>query len=166
MDLEAPVTSRPLRWAKRPRLSGFNYIGANAYHLVTVTAGRRHVLEDGIADDVIANLHEAADRTQFEVLLYVVMPDHVHVLVSACGARANVVRFMQRWKQLSGYAYARKFRQRLWQPSLFDRVIRRDEDIRGLARYIAENPLRAQLISSEDEWAYCGGSLVATTGRS
>jgi REP element-mobilizing transposase RayT len=98
---------------------------------------------------LVERLEDAAAFQDFELLVYTVMPDHVHILAAGLTEDANAVRFMQRFKQTSGYAFAQQYGHRLWQQSFFDRVLRRDEDVTALARYILENPVRAGLISTE-----------------
>jgi REP element-mobilizing transposase RayT len=43
------------------------------------------------------------------------MPDHVHVLLDARDDRAALRDVVKRWKQASGYWYARRFGRTLWQ---------------------------------------------------
>jgi hypothetical protein len=42
----------------------------------------------------------------------------------------------------------------LWQDESFDRVLRSDEDVRKKADYICANPVRAGLVSSEDQYPW------------
>ncbi len=138
----------------------FDYTGRQAYHITVVSAGRVPVLAGSSASAVIASLRRAAEALQFELLAFVVMPDHVHLLVCGRTDESNLVAFVQRFKQLTGFAYKRLTGGRLWQPSFHDHVLRRDEDVRTVARYIAENPLRAGLVRGDEVWPYQGGTLL------
>ncbi len=42
----------------------------------------------------------------------------------------------------------------IWQKSYFDRAIRKDEDLRTIARYIIANPLRAGLVAHIGEYPH------------
>jgi hypothetical protein len=44
-------------------------------------------------------------------------------------------------------------RGRVWQDGFFDHAVRRDEDVRTIARYIVSNPLRAGLVSNLGDYA-------------
>jgi REP element-mobilizing transposase RayT len=164
---DAPTTSTDaaLTWHGRQfkprRLAGFDYIGRHAYHLVAVASDRRPALVGEVADSVIDDLRSAGDATRFDLLAFVVMPDHVHLLVMGVADDANAVTFMQRFKQLTGFRFKKSHGFALWQHSFFDRVLRRDEDLLAVARYILGNPVRAGLVDSVDEWRYRGGTLFA-----
>lgn len=59
-------------------------------------------------------------------------------------------------KQLSGYHYADAFGSRLWQRYSYEHVLRGDEETLGVARYILENPVRAQLVTTVQEYPFLG----------
>jgi REP element-mobilizing transposase RayT len=144
----------------RPRMPGFDYNGRAASHVTIVTAGRSPALTGSMASEVIAALLRSVEALDFELLAFVVMPDHVHVLVCGRNEESNLVGFVQRFKQLTGFAHKRMIGQRLWQPSFHDHVLHRDEDVRVVAQYIAENPVRAGLVREDEVWAYQGGTLL------
>ena len=148
------------RWPTRPRLKGFDYTGAHAYHLVFNTALHARVLTGELADRVVSSVLRAAAATHLEVLVYTVMPDHVHLLVQGTDDSANAVRLVQRCKQGPGFWYRRETGNHLWLPSFYDRVVRRGDDASEIAAYILANPVRAGLVPSGDKWAYSGGTLA------
>jgi len=82
------------------------------------------------------------------------MPNHVHLLVHAKSERADFPAFMKHFKQLTGFAYKHQTRQRLWQIGYHDRILRDDESIETVARYIIENPIRAGLTTALGEYPY------------
>lgn len=145
----------------RPRIPDFDYTGRYAYHLEVNTNHRRPVLTGAVADAIIADLARAADATSFELMAYMVMPDHVHILALGVSDEANALSFMQRFKQLTGYRFARDHPKPFWQQSFFDRALRRDEDLLPIARYIFGNPIEAGLIAPGGEWPHQGGTLMA-----
>ncbi|TAK59057.1 MAG: hypothetical protein EPO22_10555 [Dehalococcoidia bacterium] len=148
------------RWPNRPRLKGFAYDGGHAYHIVFNTAEHRPLLGGELADAVVESLVGAAAATSFDLLVYTVMPDHVHSLIQALDPDASPVKFVQRCKQRPGHAYRRNTRQHLWLPSFYDRVVRRGDDAREIAAYILDNPVRAGLMQEGDVWPHSGGTLV------
>jgi putative transposase len=105
----------------------------------------------------LSKLREAAAKTGFEVVAYCFMPDHLHLLLRTPGD-ADLVAFVRFFKQLSGYAYRRLTAdpETLWQTSYHDHVLRREEDLCAVARYIWENPVRAGLVESARDYPYSG----------
>lgn len=127
------------RWSNRPRLKGFDYRGAYAYHLVFNTARHARVLSGSLAELVAESTVHAAAATNFELLMYTVMPDHVHVLVQGTREDADVVKFVQQCKQRPGFAYRRDMGEHLWLPSFYDRIVRRGDDAREIRVHPGES---------------------------
>jgi REP element-mobilizing transposase RayT len=142
-------------------MPGFDYIGRYAYHLIVVTANRQLELVSDTADHVVSSLRSAAVATHFELLAFAVMPDHVHILALGIHDDANLIRCMQRFKQLTGFHFKREHGRELWQWSYFDRVVRRDEDLATVARYVLGNPTEAGLVVAGEAWPHPGGSMSA-----
>lgn len=77
-----------------------------------------------------------------------VMPDHLHWLFELqardlSAVVASVKRFSARnVNDLLGISGA------LWQPGFHDHALRREEELRNVARYVVMNPVRAGLVRS------------------
>lgn len=117
------------------------------YLVTSVTAGRKEVFRDfWNARLLVQALRQTEEEGQGRWLAWVIMPDHFHALLSL--EDANLGRVMNVAK---GRA-ARWINQRtgsvapLWQPAFHDHALRREEDRREVARYIAANPLRRGLV--------------------
>ena len=101
----------------------------------------------------------AAMRFEFAVLAYCLMPDHVHLLMEGRSERSDLRRFIKRAKQSSGQSYAAAASGSLWQDSYHDHVVRPEEDLSGIARYIIENPVRAGLVKSPLDYPFVGSTV-------
>ena len=42
----------------------------------------------------------------------------------------------------------------LWQKAFYDHAVRKDEDVRGIARYIVANPLRSGLVKNIGDYPH------------
>jgi putative transposase len=142
---------------RRPRLNAALYIGFQRYFLTFCTAQRR---EEFVApepvDLVLQQILQSGRELGMDVIAYTFMRDHVHLLVEALGDATNAAAFVHRSKQRSGYAFSRKYHRRLWQPSYFDRVLRDDDSVIAVVRYIVENPIRRGYVKSADEYPFSG----------
>ena len=87
------------------------------------------------------------------------MPDHVHLLIEGLKPDSSALHFIDKAKQSSGYWHARQSGRRLWQKTGWDRVLRSDEDTWVVARYIINNPVRADLVQAPVDYPFWG-SLV------
>lgn len=81
---------------------------------------------------------------------FVVMPNHVHVLVCLLGD-TDLVKLCFSWKKYSATRLNRALarRGRFWQEESFDHLVRSPEQFHYLRRYIADNPKRAGLRECE-----------------
>ena len=146
--------------SRPPRLEGFEYRGRFAYFLTFCAYKRRAVFVDAtLAVMVVRQILLAAKRFDFAVFAYCVMPDHAHLLVRGKSDEANLQRFSKRAKQSSAQIYRRCAQQPLWQEGYYDRVVRPEEDVSGIARYIIENPVRAGLVTSAKDYSFLGSEL-------
>ena len=87
------------------------------------------------------------------------MPDHLHLLVEGRADHSDAKRFIARAKQYSGFYYSKQYKRTLWQRYGYEHLVRDEEATLAVARYILENPIRAGLAQSVDEYPYVG-SLV------
>ncbi len=63
---------------------------------------------------------------------------------------------MRLFKQLSGYSARQKLDAALWQISYYDHVLRGEEDLAQVARYIWDNPVRAGFADVRSDYAHAG----------
>lgn len=88
-------------------------------------------------------------------MLFVIMPNHVHVLVCP-RAKHRLPDIVHSWKSFTS-KQANKLLGRssaFWQDDYFDRFIR-DEDHRlRVIQYFLDNPVRANLCQRAEQWPY------------
>jgi REP-associated tyrosine transposase len=108
------------------------------------------VLRRPAISQIVANslLHFDGDR--YELTDYVVMPNHVHVLV-AFSDDDSMLRQCESWKHFTAAQINRALGRsgHFWQQDGFDHLVRSLEQFEYLRQYIADNPRRANLSSSE-----------------
>jgi putative transposase len=118
------------------------------YVLTTVTHRRTPLFKDAdIARFVINEMKYLHDDGDVFSLAWVLMPDHLHWLISL-SKNVDLSRIMMRMKGRSARrinAYLKK-QGKVWQKAFYDRALRKEDDVRNIARYIVANPLRAGLV--------------------
>jgi REP-associated tyrosine transposase len=83
-------------------------------------------------------------------------------LVEAAAEDADLVKFSHSMKVRTGYKYRRVSSDTLWQKGYFDHVLRDDELMPVVAKYILANPVRGGLCVEPRDYPFAG-SLVWTT---
>ena len=93
---------------------------------------------------------------KFEVQDFVVMPDHVHLLVTV-GNDMSIEQAMQFIK--GGFSYRVKkefgYLEESWQRGFSEVRIEDRQSFLQHQQYIAENPVRAGLVDSPEKFPYC-----------
>jgi REP element-mobilizing transposase RayT len=146
-------------------MRSFDYRGRYAYHVVLTTHDRASRFFDrAFAHQCVDRLRATADRYHFRLLAYCVMPDHAHILVLGDDDEADLVRFVQHFKQVTSYSYRRATGARLWQQSFYDRVVRGDEDLSDVADYVFSNPLLAGVANDARGYPLSGGEYFESDG--
>jgi putative transposase len=88
---------------------------------------------------------------------YVLMPDHVHLFVSLSRQAPS----LSVWKKSLKNAISKVLRLATisaphWEKGFFDRVIRSDESYDQKWEYVRQNPVRAGLVRSAEDYPYAG----------
>lgn len=105
-----------------------------------------------IANVVAASLrHFHGER--YVLGAYVIMPNHVHVLVTPLG-EWNLEQILHSWKSYTANEINRALGRtgEVWRHESFDHIVRNEESLQRFADYIRLNPSRAGL--KEGEFAY------------
>jgi putative transposase len=130
-----------------------------------VTCERRpYFASPRLAQIVIDNLRFYEDRGDFELLAYVVMPDHLHVLLTPL--RGSISDNLRNVK----CHVARQVREQIggegpiWQVSFHDRIVRCEADIQRFADYIHYNPVEAGLCLEPEDFAFSSALGWANAG--
>ncbi len=88
------------------------------------------------------------ERRRWFPLLFLLMPDHLHMLVSF-GREQAMERVVRDWKR-----YTARMHRIEWQRDFFEHRLRSDECADDKAAYIFQNPVRAGLIKEGETWPY------------
>ncbi len=80
------------------------------------------------------------------------MPGHLHWLLDDA---ARVIETVRAFKSYSTRRVRRAgYGEPLWQRSFWDHVVRRRESLEAVVAYLLDNPVRARLVRSREEYPY------------
>jgi putative transposase len=92
---------------------------------------------------------------RFWLHAFVVMPDHVHLLVTPA-LDVALERAMQLIKGGYSHTVGKEIsRREIWQKGFTDHRIRDADDFAGHRVYIHQNPVVAKLVERPEEYRYC-----------
>ena len=126
------------------------------YHLTVTTAGRAPLFADPRAAHAAGRRFDdarlLADAT---MLAWVLMPDHAHWLLQL-GEAKPLQKVVESLKATTGREVNRALDRSgaVWARAFHDRALRREDDLRTLARYLIANPLRGGLVRRIGDYPY------------
>jgi putative transposase len=113
--------------------------------------------------DIITGAVKYFDDDRYDLLAYVVMHDHVHVLVKPA-EKYGLAQLVHSWKSFTANRLQRQFNRRkcVWQDEYFDRIVRDEAELLEKAQYIINNPFKVWPDIEEYQWV--GGKLIEEAG--
>ena len=123
---------------------------------VTVcTFRKRPLLANRQAHDLLVNVWKAADL--WSVGRYVIMPDHIHLFCAPNRIPAGEFgRWMEYWKSRVAAEWNGENVEKLWQRDWWDTQLRQGESFSEKWEYVRENPVRAGLVNTAEDWPFQG----------
>jgi len=116
-------------------------------------------LPEPVRDIVLRHcLHDHGVKAHVHAV--VVMPDHVHLLLTPlCGADRNphsLVEILQGIKGASAHSVNRSLRRSgpVWQEESFDHVLRSSESFEEKLEYIRQNPVQRGLVTKPEDYQW------------
>lgn len=119
-------------------------------YFITFCTYERRQLTPGCRDIVLETCSTGNGKL-FQLHAVVVMPDHVHLALTAIanqGEEVAIARIMQAIKGVSAHRINKYLGPKgpAWQDESFDRAARSTENLRGKIEYMIGNPVRAGLV--------------------
>lgn len=115
---------------------------------------RRFFVVESYARLFLKTLYSYRRQGRFKLHAFVVMPDHVHLLITPA-ADITLERAMQFIKGGYSHAVSQEIsRREIWQKGFADHRIRDTDDFAGHRLYIHQNPVMAKLVENPAEYRY------------
>jgi len=123
------------------------------------------VLRDPRAADAVEESLFYHDGTDYHLLAWVVMPNHVHVLVETLHG-IPLPRIVRQWKTYTARTINAAFGRSgpLWQSDYYDRFIRDQRHLGRATIYIHANPVMARLVEEPAQWPHSSARFVEALG--
>ena len=140
------------------------YYGAQDFHFITASCYRRLPLltRHRARDFFLSVLERVRRRYEFVVVGYVVMPEHVHLLISE-PRRGTASTVMQVLKQAVARPLLRQRRdqpgfwdplEHFWQKRFYDFNVGSGKKVGEKLEYMHLNPVKRGLVDSPELWAW------------
>jgi putative transposase len=132
------------------------------FHFITFSCYRREpllALRGGysVFEEVLEHIRQ---RQKFVVAGYVLMPEHVHLLVNE--PEGSLAIAIQLLKQTTSKKLKRSEEQQFWQRRYYDFNVWTDEKRIEKLRYMHRNPIRRGLAAKPEDWPWSSFNHYAT----
>lgn len=128
-----------------------DWVKGSPVFFLTVCAEKRGMnvfCNDEIKKDIVGSIEFKTEQCLWDTHLLLLMPDHIHMLVSFSNS-LDWGKDLSQWKRY----LARKSKIK-WQRDFFDHRIRSSQEYDLKYQYILLNPVRAKLIENADGWKW------------
>jgi putative transposase len=147
------IDSLRMEWKSRKRLdhAPADWLREEPDYFISICANPRgvnHFCRPEVGPAILESVENRNDRQIWFCDLIVLMPDHIHLMVSFpdLPSFSGVIGSWKHW-------LSRKH-SISWQENFFDHRIRKEESYAEKADYILQNPVRAGLINKAEDWPY------------
>jgi putative transposase len=135
------------------------YIPGSAVFLTQVVEGRKPVFRDQVLTELLLEtLRNVKKFHPFNMLAYVFLPDHFHLLIRVAGGNFSEImhslkpNFTKAYKSVIGLSSVDSMK--FWQKRFWDHIIRDDYDFENHLHYIHFNPVKHIYVTDPRSWKY------------
>jgi putative transposase len=123
------------------------------WFVTVVTANRSPILMSN-SKLLLRGLIRAQRKVPFVVLAWVVLPDHIHALISSDDTELSGIIHRIKHSFTCQFKKRRQQISPIWQDRYWDHMIRSDEDLQKHLDYIHFNPVKHGLATAPQQWKF------------
>ena len=142
---------------RRPR----HFLGDGTYHVTARGVARSEIyLDAGDYRAFLVLFRDAAERFEWTVRAFCLMPNHYHLVLSA--KRVELSAGLHRLNCLFAMTFNKRYGRdgHVFQNRFDARLVEGDRHARAVCRYVVDNPVRAGLTTDWRHWPWSAlGSL-------
>ena len=149
----------------------FGSLPVNRQFPTAITSGQAFLVLDRILDGaetgplflrrpdlaklVVEALHYRASHLKhYELHSYVVMPNHVHLLIKPLVPVSKLMQSLKRFTATHANQVLGRTGQPFWQDESYDRVVRDHREFQGITHYIETNPVKAGIAATPQDFLW------------
>ena len=156
---QAEAAKRPLTWHEQEEL--FRWYSSRVDKHLDAGHGSCHLREPALAG-IVAGALEFFEGQRYELRAWVVMPNHVHVVVWPKPPQ-TLSDILHSWKSYSAHEINHRLPAPVvpfWQGESYDHLIRDDDDLRRCCHYTLMNPVNAGLCARMEDWKWSSAHVA------
>ena len=156
---QALAAKRPLTRHEQEEL--FRWYSSRVDKHLDAGHGDCHLRDPELAS-LVAGAVQFFEGQRYELREWVVMPNHVHVVVWPMPGHA-LSDILHSWKSFTAHEINKRLPTKVasfWQSESYEHLIRDDEDLHRCCHYILMNPVNAGLCTRPEDWKWSRGHIA------
>ena len=126
--------------------------------LDTARTGPLWLKDPRIAETLLNALQSSQQRGLFQLRAYVLMSNHVHLLIEPLSPVSEITRQIKGATARAGNLILSRTGSSFWQDESFDHWIRNPDEWKRIRAYIERNPVTAGFVSNPKDWPWSSAS--------
>ncbi|MCX6927930.1 MAG: transposase, partial [Verrucomicrobia bacterium] len=155
----ALAAKRPLTWHEQDEL--FRWYSNRVDKYLDAGHGVCYLRDPGLAD-LVAEAIRFFERQRYELLAWVVMPNHAHVVVWPMPGH-TLSEILHSWKSYTSHQINKRLPAKVvpfWQSESYEHLIRDDDDMHRCCHYTLGNPVNAGLCPEPLLWRWSSAYIA------
>ena len=136
-----------------PSTSGQAFVAMDRL-LDNARTGPLYLRRPDIATVVVDAIHYRERERHYQLHSYVVMPNHVHLLMTPLADVSKVMQSLKRFTALESNRILGLTGNSFWQDESYDRLVRDHMEFQRIANYIEMNPVKCGLAREPGEFLW------------
>jgi REP-associated tyrosine transposase len=133
------------------------FVRSPIYFAAACTQNHRNILAKPVIHETFVRFGKEGPLHGSWIGAYVIMPDHLHLFVATDDQKIGISSLMKSLKNTISKALRENgVAPPHWQKTFFDHLLRSSESYSEKWNHVRENPVRARLVSSAEDWPYVG----------
>jgi REP element-mobilizing transposase RayT len=143
--------------------------------IIYATPGRRFAAEDTVLGEghgrlwlsdtrvarYVVETICAGDGRMYELQAWVVMPNHVHVLMLPLVAMAHLTQWLKGRTAREANRLLGRSGEPFWQHESYDHWVRNEREFNRIVNYIERNPVSAGLARTAEDWPWSSATRAS-----
>jgi putative transposase len=134
-------------------------------HLDRASTGPTWLKDPRVAVCVVEALYKAERWKMYELHAWVIMSNHVHVLLNPLVPVWKITRAVKNVSARDANLVLERTGNAFWQDEFYDHWVRDSQEFKRIVRYIEANPMKAGLVNSVEEWPWSSANARFLSGQ-
>ena len=116
--------------------------------------GPTFLKQTAIAELIQASISFGSDAGHYDIHSWVIMANHVHLLITPRIGLSQLLCSLKTATATRANRLLHRTGQPFWQDESYDHLARGEDEFRTIQRYIENNPVKACLVSSPEDYIW------------